>query len=336
MALRHLALLPLLLAPLVACRDRAPAPDPQPGREAPAPLTAPAPSPLPPIASPSAGSPSVATSSSTGTATEPPPSIPPPRGGDGLLLHVRSAYSNLKVVDIGPRRTLLFVRDNGEEVIESAIDLRAPDLLEIEYTRAMFVSYLFRPRQARCLIVGLGGGSMVRFLNRFFPETAVDAVEIDPVVVKLARDFFGVGAGPRTRIYTEDGFAFLGRAGEAYDAIYMDAFLKPSAETDAEGAPRRLKTEQFLRSLHRRLVPEGMLVVNLNQQAETRSDIAAIRAAFPTAHVFPVPRTGNIIAVGALAQRKPTDAELRANGVELDRRASHGFSFAAMAGLRLP
>jgi spermidine synthase len=76
----------------------------------------------------------------------------------------------------------------------------------------------------------------------------------------------------------------------------MDAFLKPSEQTDKEGMPLRLKTLDFLRGLHDRLTPEGLVVFNLNVTPETAQDLGAIRAAFPTAYVFPVPGTGNIVA----------------------------------------
>lgn len=254
--------------------------------------------------------------------------VPPARAESEVLIHeVRSELSHIRIRDRGSLRTLYFVRDSGEEVIETSMDLRAPHVLQVLYTRYMFVSLLYRPQQSASLIVGLGGGAMVRFLNHFFPQVRVDAVEIDPVIVSIARQYFGTGVGPATRIFTEDGFEYLRRTSERYDVIYLDAFLKPSEQTDATGVPLRLKTVAFLRGLHQQLRPGGLVVFNLNYSNETPEDIENIRAAFPSVDVFRVPGSANVVVVGSLAERKPSDGELRDRGRELDRRRDHGFSF---------
>jgi spermidine synthase len=245
-----------------------------------------------------------------------------------VLVHeVRSKFSHIRVKDRGSLRTLYFVRDSGEEVVETSMDLRAPHILQVPYTRTMFASFLLRPRQQICLIVGLGGGAMVRFLNHFFPYVKVDAVEIDPAVVKIARDYFGTKPGANTRIFTEDAFSFLKRTGGRYDVIYMDAFLKPSEATDPTGAPRHLKTISFLKSLHKRLREGGMMVININESGETFSDLKNIQAAFPSLYAFRTPASGNVIAVGSLAPGRLTESELRKRGEQMDGLMNYGLSF---------
>jgi spermidine synthase len=168
---------------------------------------------------------------------------------------------------------------------------------------------------------------MVRFLNHFFPQVRVDAVEIDPVIVSIARQYFGTGPGPRTRIFTQDAFEYLRRTSERYDVIYMDAFLKPSEQTDATGAPLRLNTVAFLRSLHQQLRPGGLVVFNINYSREADADIENVRAAFPSVDVFRVPGTGNLVIAASVAERKVSGRELRERAEELDRLRDHGFSF---------
>lgn len=244
-----------------------------------------------------------------------------------VLVHeVRSKFSHIRIKDWNSRRTLYFVRDSGEEVVETSMDLRTPHLLQVSYTRTMFASFLLKPRQQSCLIVGLGGGAMVQFLNHFFPSIKVDAVEIDPAVVKIARDYFRLKPAPGTRIITEDAFVFLKRTDNRYDVIYMDAFLKPDASTDPTGAPRHLKTIAFLKSLHNRLKDGGLVVINLNESGETVADIQNVRAAFPSVYVFRVP-AGNIIVVGSLATVKLTEAELKKRAEQMDSLMNYGFSF---------
>lgn len=253
-----------------------------------------------------------------------------------VLVHeVRSKFSHIRIRDWGSRRTLYFVRDTGEEVVETSMDLNAPHLLQIAYTRVMFVSFLLKERQERGLLVGLGGGAMVRFLNHFFPDVRLDAVEIDPAIVKVARDYFGTRPGPRTRIITEDAFTYFKRTTHRYDVIYMDAFLKPSESTDSTGVPLRLKRVAFLKSLHARLKGEGLVVFNLNENIETPTDIQNIREAFPSVYVFRVPGSGNLVVVGSLARKKVTNDELRNRALRLDRLNDYGFSFLNFANYRI-
>lgn len=125
----------------------------------------------------------------------------------GVVVHeARSPYSHIRVVDYDSRRALLFLGEKGEYAIETLIDLKAPHRLQHPYARTMLVGLLYRPDPSACLLAGLGGGALVRFLNHHFPEMRLDVVEIDPVA--LAREFFGIAPGPRMRIFTEDGFSF--------------------------------------------------------------------------------------------------------------------------------
>jgi spermidine synthase len=246
---------------------------------------------------------------------------------DVLVHETRSEFSHIRIRDRGSRRTLYFVRDSGQEVVETSIDLKSPQLLQIQYTRLMFVSLLYRPEPEACLIVGLGGGAMVRFLNFFFPQVRVDVVEIDPAIVAIARQYFGTEPRAGTRILTADGLAYLRQTPDRYDLIYMDAFLKPGGDNDTTGVPLRLKTETFLKGLHQRLRPGGLVVFNINASEETAGDIATIRSAFPAVDVYRVSGTGTVVAVAALRDRMPGDAELRERARMLDRRGDLGFSF---------
>ncbi|MGE3402686.1 MAG: hypothetical protein AB7K63_08885 [Vicinamibacterales bacterium] len=106
----------------------------------------------------------------------------------GRLEHeVVSDFSTIRIRSNGDVRVMTFVRDNGEEVVQTRANLAEPHTLVAPYARAMFTSYLYQPEPRRVLIVGLGGGAMVRFLIHHEPDVEIDAVEIDPAVVRLGR-----------------------------------------------------------------------------------------------------------------------------------------------------
>lgn len=247
---------------------------------------------------------------------------------DSVVVHeVRSSFSHIRIRDSGPRRGLFFVGEGGREVLQTLIDQRHPHRLQHPYSHTMQVGLLYQPDASMCLLVGLGGGAMVRFLNHDFPEMQLDVVEIDPVVVALAREFFGTVPGPRTRIITEDAFQYLRQAPERYDVIFMDAFLMPGKQAGATDAFLRLKTATFLQSLRERLRPGGVVVFNMVEGADTAAHIEDIRSAFSVAEVFRPPLTGNVIVVGLPSGRRPSDGELRQRARVLDSRGERGFSF---------
>lgn len=243
-------------------------------------------------------------------------------------LDFQSKYSHIRVRKVNNQRTLMFVRDSGEEVIESLQNLKQPHRLLAPYTRFMFQSYLFQPTPSRVLIVGLGGGSMVHFLKKYDPKVVVDVVEIDPAIVTIADKYFNVRTKGNVTIYTEDAFKYLAETKNKYDVIYMDAFLKPTADTDSTGIPLRLKTTRFYKGIQQKLNPNGLVVYNLNSHPKMRDDISVINDSFPQTYEFHMGTALGSIVVGSIDEgdRVPY-AELKTRSNQIDRRLRTTFSF---------
>jgi spermidine synthase len=249
---------------------------------------------------------------------------------------VKTDYSRIRVRKVDNVRTLWFVRDSGEEVIESRVDMDNPHDLLIDYTRYMFLSYLFRAKQEKVLIVGLGGGAMVHFLRHYDPAVKVEVVEIDPVVVKIADKYFGVRNSDEVKVITADGLEHLRSTDARYDVIYMDAFLKPSRDTDETGVPLRLKTIQFYKDVQKKLTADGLVVFNLNPHERDDQDVRNIREAFGQAYVFRLPLgEGNVVVASTSAERM-APGTLLVRAAELDRRFKASYSFREMVRRQLP
>lgn len=252
--------------------------------------------------------------------------------GEATVEHEeKSAYSKIRVLKEKSVRTLGFVRDAGDLIVESRVDLDKPHELQIPYTRYMFASYLLRPEQERVLIVGLGGGSMVHFLKHYEPKLKVDVVEIDPAVVRIAEKYFNLKSGGNVTILTKDAFDYLKNAEARYDVIYMDAFLKPAAGTDDNGVPAHLKTVEFYKLIQKKLTADGLVVYNVHPHDKAQDDLKNIRDAFPQSYVFRLPQFRGFVAVGTLKQQRAGIRELRGLGGDLDARFQASFSFRDMA-----
>lgn len=250
-----------------------------------------------------------------------------------LEVDVTSKYSHIKIRRDKNVRTLYFVRDSGEEVVESQLNLERPHDLIVDYTKYMFLSYVFKPKQERVLIVGLGGGSMVHFMKHHDPAAKVDVVEIDPKVVELAEKYFGVKTAGNVKVITEDAFAFFkAPGGDKYDVIYIDAFLKPAADTDVTGVPLKLKTIEFYKDMQKKLSADGMVVFNMNPHDKIDKDVEVIKEAFPQMYAFHLPYAGGLAVVGSMNKERLAPAAIRDRATELDRRFKTSYSFREMAG----
>jgi spermidine synthase len=263
-------------------------------------------------------------------ATDPAPRADDPHGE--LEADVTSKFSRIKVRKFQNVRTLYFVRDTGEEVVESMLNLDKPHDLIVDYTRYMFLSYVFKPKQERVLIVGLGGGSMIHFMKHYDPNAKVDVVEIDPKVVEIAEKYFGVKTAGNVNIITRDAFEFFKAGTEKYDVIYIDAFLKPAKDTDTTGVPLRLKTIQFYKDMQKKLSPDGMVVFNINPHEKIDDDVKNITEAFPQMYAFHLPNFGGLAVVGSMNKERLSAAAVRDRAAELDRRFKTSYSYREMAG----
>jgi spermidine synthase len=253
----------------------------------------------------------------------------------GTLVHeVRSDYSHIRVVDFGSQRALYFIGEADIDVVETVIDLREPHVLQHAYSRAVMASLLYRPNASSCLLIGLGGGAIVRFLNHHFPYLRLDVVEIDPVVVSVAREFFGTRETPGTRIHVADGRDFLERSSTRYDLILVDAHLHPDAGTDSSGHPLSLKSAPFYRSVRERMNPGGIVMFNMIRGRDSDAYLDGIREAFAAIDVYRPAGTGNLIVFASAHGALVDENQLRARAQAFDGRAGYGFSFERLLDAR--
>ncbi len=146
----------------------------------------------------------------------------------------------------------------------------------------------------RIAILGNAGGTVARAFGRFFPATAVDAVEIDGELTELGRRFLGL-RNPRMRTFAEDARPWLERSGGGYDAIMVDAYRQPYI-------PFYLTTREFFELARERLAPGGLVIVNVGHP-EGSDELERVlgrtmAAAFPRVLRYPIEATNTLLVGG--------------------------------------
>jgi spermidine synthase len=154
------------------------------------------------------------------------------------------------------RRTLAF--DSGD--VQSEMLLARPYALALQYTRAMMCFALFVPRPRHILMVGLGGGSLVKFCHRHLPDCRITVVELRADVIALRGQFMVPPDDARLRVIEADAVdhvqTLAARGERLFDAILVDGF-------GAEGLPPALGGAAFYRDCRAVLRDGGVLVANV-------------------------------------------------------------------------
>lgn len=143
----------------------------------------------------------------------------------------------------------------SQTCMQSVMNLNAPDDLVFAYTRDMMGFLLHNPAPRHILMIGLGGGSLVKFCHRFLPDCRITVVEICADVLALRDQFMLPADDDRLEIIHDDAINYLQKTELSVDVILLDGFT-------IDGLASELNTAKFYASCHRALKPEGILVAN--------------------------------------------------------------------------
>ncbi len=243
------------------------------------------------------------------------------RAGELRAQLLDESYSKPFVIDDGKSRYLYF----NVRLMQSEMSLKAPHDLALRYTQKMMAFLLFQPRPKRLVLIGLGGGSIIKFCHRKLPGVDLTAIELNPDVIAFRETFMVPADDPRLRILQADGADFIAHTEKGIDALLVDAF-------DKTGFAPTLANRDFFEQAFAKLSGNGVLVINLAGEKESYAGLIS-----EAMHVFDdqvimisVPDDGNHILY-AFKERyfEPRWRWLHNHAKEL--RARLGLDFPAFA-----
>lgn len=193
-------------------------------------------------------------------------------------------YPKPFVIDDGNSRFLYF----NVRLMQSEMSLKAPHDLAIRYTQKMMAFLLFQPRPKRIVLIGLGGGSLIKFCYQRMPGTQLTAVELDPNVIAFRDTFLMPPDDGRLQVLEADGAEFLQTTEKGIDALLVDAF-------DKTGFAPSLANREFFDNAYAKLSGNGVLVINLAGEKETYAGLIgeAMHVFDDQVIVISVPDDGN-------------------------------------------
>lgn len=145
----------------------------------------------------------------------------------------------------------------GTPTIQSSMNVDNPAELVLSYSRAMMAWLLFVDELPQHITqIGLGGGSFVRWIDAYLPDTCQTAVDINPQVISIARSMFELPfEGEKFEIIEDDGAEYIKILRSNTDIILVDGF-------DGEQIIDNLVTESFFADCREALSENGIFVTN--------------------------------------------------------------------------
>ena len=233
----------------------------------------------------------------------------------GLVYETTSPYHHIRVMDSGGIRTLYF-----DDAMETQMSLANPLQGHFEYTEFFHMPWLWNTGITSVLTIGLGGGSVQRSFEHYYPEVRIETVEIDPAVLEVAKTYFGFKESERQKVSIEDGRVYLRRSRSRYDLIVMDAYVQGRY---GSSIPQHLATKEFFELARDHLSTNGLVAYNVIGSVNAwRSDVVGaiyrtMKAVFPQVYVFPARTSGNVVLVATKAGVRADVAPLRKRAVML-------------------
>ncbi|PIS09270.1 hypothetical protein COT75_02435 [Candidatus Beckwithbacteria bacterium CG10_big_fil_rev_8_21_14_0_10_34_10] len=161
---------------------------------------------------------------------------------------VSSSYNGLiEVIEIfGEKRVLV------NSMIQSG------GMLEPLWQKALKKVHQLGLNPKKVLILGLGGGTLVKLLNKGFKGLEIVGVEIDPQMIRIGKKYFHLDENKNLKIVKADAIKYVlkkGKLQEKFDLILNDLYL-------GNQIPPGSESKMFLHNLKKMVSLGGLVVFN--------------------------------------------------------------------------
>lgn len=208
------------------------------------------------------------------------------------LFSGEDAYGPVTVRQHDDYRTLCF-----DAVFEqSKMRLSAPAEPVFTYIRAMLLASCFSPCR-HALVLGLGGGSLVRALAQLQPECAISAVEIRPLVIELAQRFFMLDQVAQCQCLCMDASAYLQQTTAVRsDVIFADLYWSLLMD-------QQQKSNEFIQLCKNHLSEHGWLALNMASRKDVDDKLLQVLyRSFDDVFSCSFPNSNTVLLAGSVQQ----------------------------------
>jgi spermidine synthase len=132
------------------------------------------------------------------------------------------------------------------------------------------------------LVLGLGGGSVIVSLrDKFRFKGKITAVELDPVIIRIANQEFRISKDYKPQIIKGDAFEVVKSIRPSFGLIIIDIYIH-------NRVPSRTFSLIFWRNIYRILDDGGYVIFNADIEGNNRKSLAKVMDRFDTHYTFRV------------------------------------------------
>ncbi|MEO1956425.1 MAG: polyamine aminopropyltransferase [Methylophilaceae bacterium] len=202
----------------------------------------------------------------------------------------------------------------GSKTVQSGMLVASPLVLTFNYSRALMYFLLFKDDIKDFLMVGLGGGSVSKYVHAYCSMINQTVVEINQQVIDVARShFFLPDNDDKLDVIKGDGLHYMENNPFSQDCLMIDGF-------DSDGIPAGFCTPDFFDLCYEALKDDGLFLINL-WGSDKNFDIYLQRIEqtfLGRVLVLPTGKPGNIIVFGFKDPIKLTERKLRERALKLN------------------
>jgi predicted membrane-bound spermidine synthase len=221
----------------------------------------------------------------------------------GMLYETESAYNYIQVLELDGSRYLRLNEGQGwhSQYDPTVVNYFGP------WEQVLVASFFNAPPKTiegmqSLAIIGLAAGTTAREATFVFPNISIDGFEIDPKIVEVGNQYFGMNL-PDLHVFVQDGRWGLQHSPKKYQVISVDAYRPPYI-------PWHMTTREFFQIVHNHLTDDGVMAINIGRAPNDRRLInslaSTIRKDFASIHIMDVQGSFNSVLFATV---KPTSSE---------------------------
>lgn len=193
---------------------------------------------------------------------------------------------------------LVVEKNNSMSLIVNGIQ-QTGRYVEVLFARALrrFISWYPNPVK-NILVIGVGGGAVIRQLHTLYPKAHITAVDIDGVIISIAKKYFTMPDSRICKCIVSDAKVYLKAPKKSlFDLILVDIYI-------GNDVPDFVTEERFLKSIKNNLVHGGRFILNyfsyFNQPQKSLLLLAKLKKIFYHVTIMDILRNKVYFAVSVL------------------------------------
>ena len=208
-----------------------------------------------------------------------------------VILETESVYNRIRLID-KEGKLLLTLNSQRDSLVHSGYSSPSSNNSWLYLGGLFGVGPLIKPVNS-LLVLGMAAGSTILQHQVFSPQIKIEAVEIDPRIIEIAKGKFGLKESESLKIFQDDARPFLARSKKQYDMIEIDLFQ------GSPFIPFYVLTREFFQSVFSHLNSQGLMMMNIyapGQQEILAPILATMNSVFPAVYTIPIDNNFMVLA----------------------------------------